>query len=73
MCALTKHIIELAFYLALTLEKECQNQYTSLVEFLNEKQNRFHINEELLEFIRKNPSLTFSEAKREFDASHKKY
>ncbi len=73
MCALTKHIIELAFYLALTLEKECRNQYTSLVEFLNEKQNRFHINEELLEFIGKNPSLTFSEAKREFDALHKKY
>lgn len=72
-CDFKIHLIELAAYLKLYCLRNNPEMYKELSGFCREKKARNRIDPELREFCEKNPNLTFTQAKKEFDSLNKRY
>ncbi len=72
-CHLIQHLIELSFFLALTIEHDRPDVFAKLEDFMLEKQGRHKKDPELAKFLQEHSSLTFSEGKRMFDQLNKRY
>lgn len=72
-CKLTIRIIQLAFALSLVIAEEAPDEHKKLVDFAKEKQMRYRADQELNRYLHANPSLSFSEAKIQFDRINKRY
>ncbi len=73
LCLLKKHMINLAFFLSLTIEKENREIYEKLKEFVYRKRNRQKKDNQLSEFLENNPNLSFTDGKIIYDKKFKKY
>ena len=73
MCDLKKKLILLANWLERRIFSDNPLFHERLVAFVEEKMMRFRRNVELETFMNKRPDLSFSEAKKFFDESNKKY
>jgi len=73
MCLFKKHLIGLAALLKLESLAGNYPFFRKLNSFCLEKAGRYRIDPKLREFCERRPGLSFTEAKRLFDAREKRY
>lgn len=73
MCKYKKHLILLAIYFVLKLQKNNEQAFLKLQKFAKEVYSRNKIDERLDLFLKENPNLDFINGKKTYDKLNKKY